>query len=118
MRMLLNNVGWHAPVTEQPVLDTTEIWNLVNLTDDTHPIHLHLVRFQILDRRKVDTYIYRSEGRLVFTGPAVPPTPGEAGWKDTVRADAGMMTRIIMRFEGTPAVICGIATSSSMAITR
>jgi spore coat protein A len=100
MRMLLNNTGWHKPVTEQPTIDTTEIWSLVNITDDTHPIHLHLVRFQILDRRKFDVFTYRSEGRLAFTGPPVPPTPAEGGWKDTVRADAGMVTRIIMRFEG------------------
>jgi spore coat protein A len=100
MRMLLNNTGWHRPVTEQPTIDTTEIWSLVNITDDTHPIHLHLVRFQILDRRKFDVFTYRSEGRIAFTGPPVPPSPAEAGWKDTVRADAGMVTRIIMRFEG------------------
>ena len=48
--MLLNNAHWNMPVTEDPVLNSVEIWNLVNLTDDSHPIHLHLVRFQILDR--------------------------------------------------------------------
>ena len=49
--MLLNNVHWSKPVTENPVLDSVEIWNLINTTDDAHPIHLHLVEFQILDRR-------------------------------------------------------------------
>jgi spore coat protein A len=43
--MLLNNAHWNMPVTENPVLDSTEIWNLINLTDDSHPVHLHLVRF-------------------------------------------------------------------------
>jgi spore coat protein A len=33
-------------------------------------------------------------------GPAVPPGPGESGWKDTVRVEPGMITRIIARFEG------------------
>jgi spore coat protein A len=51
VKMLLNNAHWSMPVTENPVLDSIEVWNLINLTDDAHPIHLHLVRFQILDSR-------------------------------------------------------------------
>lgn len=98
--MLLNNAHYSMPVTETPQLDSTEIWSLINLTDDTHPIHLHLVRFQILDRRRFDFAAYRKTGKLVFTGPAIPPEPHEAGWKDTVRADVLMVTRIIVRFEG------------------
>ncbi len=98
--MLLNGAHYSMPVTERPVLNTTEIWTLVNLTDDTHPIHLHVVRFQILDRRRFDFEAYRRDRKLVFTGPAVPPEPFEAGWKDTVRADLQMATRIIVRFEG------------------
>jgi spore coat protein A, manganese oxidase len=100
MTMLLNGTRWSMPVTEKPVIDTVEIWNLVNLTDDAHPIHLHLVRFQILDRRKFDAFAYQTSGTLRFTGPPVPPEPSEAGWKDTVRTNPGMVTRIIMRFEG------------------
>ena len=99
--MLLNGAHYSMPVTEKPVLDSVEIWNLVNLTDDTHPIHLHLVRFQILDRRRFDFEAYRRTGKLVFTGPPVPPEPHEAGWKDTVRADVLMATRIIIKFEGS-----------------
>ena len=100
MGMLLNNTPWHAPVTEKPVLGTTEIWELVNLTDDSHPIHLHLVRLQILDRRRFDAFEFQAKGTLRFTGPARPPEAHEAGWKDTVRADPGMVTRIIVPFEG------------------
>jgi spore coat protein A len=100
MGMLLNNTPWHAPVTERPRLGTTEIWELVNLTDDSHPIHLHLVRLQIIDRRRFDAFEYQAKGRLRFTGPAQPPEAHEAGWKDTVRADPGMVTRIIVPFEG------------------
>jgi FtsP/CotA-like multicopper oxidase with cupredoxin domain len=102
MGMLLNNTPWHAPITEKPVLYTTEIWELVNLTDDSHPIHLHLVRFQILDRRRLDTFAYINGGTLRYTGPALPPAPEESGWKDTVRADPAMVTRIIIPFEGYP----------------
>ncbi len=100
MRMLLNRTPWHMPVTEQPRIDTTEVWSLVNVTDDSHPIHLHLVRFQILDRRNFDAFNYQTRNRIIFTGPPLPPDPAESGWKDTVRADPGMITRIIVRFEG------------------
>src|SRR6185437_10077880 len=51
MGMLLNRTRWHMPISEKPTLGTTEIWELANMTEDIHPIHLHLVRFQILDRR-------------------------------------------------------------------
>jgi spore coat protein A len=102
MTMLLNNAHWSMPVTENPVLDSTEIWGLLNTTDDAHPIHLHLVRFQILDRRSFDVATYWTKGEIKYTGPVVPPEASEAGWKDTVRADPGMVTRIITRFEGFP----------------
>jgi spore coat protein A len=100
MTMLLNNAHWDMPITENPRLDSVEIWNLINLTDDSHPIHLHAVRFQILDRRRFEPFDYYTQGKLRFTGPVVPPSANEAGWKDTVRADPGMVTRIITKFEG------------------
>jgi spore coat protein A len=100
MLMLLNGTRWRAPVTESPVLDSVEIWELVNLTEDTHPIHLHLVRFQVLDRQAFDVDEYMGSGVMRPLGKRIPPAPNEAGWKDTVRADAGLITRIIIRFEG------------------
>jgi spore coat protein A len=100
MGMLLNNTPWHMPITEKPTLGTTEIWELVNLTDDSHPIHLHLVRFQILDRRRFDKFDFQSNGTLRFTGPVQLPEAHESGWKDTARADPGMVTRILVPFEG------------------
>ena len=98
--MLLNETYWHQPITENPALNTTEIWTLINPTDDSHPIHLHLVRFQILDRRRFETSAYMSKRELKFTGEAELPDASEAGWKDTVRAQPGMVTRIIVPFEG------------------
>ena len=56
VKMLLNKKRWRDPVTENPALNSTEIWSFINPTDDSHPIHLHLVRFQILDRRKFETF--------------------------------------------------------------
>jgi len=56
--MLLNGAHWQMPVTEDPVLNSTEIWSFINLTDDSHPIHLHFVRFQVLDGRPLDVAVY------------------------------------------------------------
>jgi spore coat protein A len=82
------------------VLGSVEIWNLVNLTEDSHPIHLHMVRFQILDRQPFDADEYLGKGTMRFVGAPVRPSAEEAGWKDTVRADPGLVTRIIVRFDG------------------
>jgi spore coat protein A, manganese oxidase len=98
--MLLNKTPWHMPVTETPRLGSTEIWELVNLTDDTHPIHLHLVRFQILDRRRFDAFQYMTAGTLRYVGPVMAPDANEMGWKDTVRVNAKTVTRIIVPFVG------------------
>jgi spore coat protein A, manganese oxidase len=98
--MLLNGAHYDMPVTEKPALNSTEIWTLINLTNEPHPIHLHLVRFQILDRRPFDVEAYMKTGKLVYTEPAAPPEAHEAGWKDTVRADQFLATRIIVKFEG------------------
>ena len=98
--MLLNGAHYDMPVTEKPALNSTEIWTLINMTNEAHPIHLHLVRFQVLDRRPFDLGAYRETGKLAYIGPAIPPEAHEAGWKDTVRADQFHATRIIVRFEG------------------
>jgi spore coat protein A len=102
MGMLLNKTPWHSPITEDPVLGTTEIWELANTTEDIHPIHLHLVRFQILDRRRFDALQYATTGILRYREPATSPDPNELGWKDTVRANAQSVTRIIIPFLGFP----------------
>ncbi|OOG60221.1 multicopper oxidase domain-containing protein [Rhodanobacter sp. C03] len=102
MMMLLGGKMWSDPVTEKPRQGTTETWSFVNITGDAHPIHLHLVRFQVIDRRPFDLFAWNAHRAVKYTGPAQPPPPHEAGWKDTVRADPGMVTRIAMRFEGEP----------------
>lgn len=98
--MLLNQTRWSAPITEKPKLGTTEIWEFLNSTEDSHPIHLHLVRFQVLDRQPFDSSVYLATGEVDFIGDRVAPSPMEMGWKDTVRAGSGMLTRIIVPFLG------------------
>jgi len=100
MVMLLNRRHWIDPVTEFVKLDSTEIWSFVNLTQDVHPIHLHMVRFQILDRQSFSTYDYLSDDTLRTTGPVLPPAPHERGWKDVVQCPPETVTRIIVRFRG------------------
>jgi spore coat protein A len=82
--------------TETPRAGAIEIWEIANLTGDTHPIHFHLVNVQVLNRQpfKVNQY----GGTPSFLGPAVPPAPDELGWKETVRMNPGEVTRVIMQF--------------------
>lgn len=71
---------------------------IINPTRGTHPIHLHLVSFRVLDRRPFDIARYQESGELSYTGPAVPPPPSEKGWKDTIQAHAGEVLRIAATF--------------------
>lgn len=100
MMMLVNGSYWHDPVTETPLLDSVEIWSLVNTTQDLHPIHLHLVRFQLLDRQAFDVDDYLNYGKFHYSGDPAPPEPGETGWKDTIQAYPETVTRIIVPFKG------------------
>jgi spore coat protein A len=102
MMMLLNRKHWHEPTTEFPKLNSTEIWEFVNLTEDVHPMHLHLVRFQILDRRPFDMNVYLRTKKFHFTAEVSPPDANELGWKDTVQCPDSVITRVIVRFEGYP----------------
>ncbi|MFC9539685.1 multicopper oxidase family protein [Lysinibacillus sp. NPDC056959] len=97
--LLLNNRMYHDPATEKPALDSIEIWNFINATPFDHPIHLHLIRFKILERRPFDMELYQNEGKLTFIGPPEEPHDYEQGWKDTVKAEAGKMTKIIMHWK-------------------
>ena len=91
----------HLPdVTTKPIAGAVEDWLLVNTTADTHPIHLHLVTFEVIDRRPFDVDAYNPNTQTInYTGPAVPAAPNENGRKDTVQAHPGQVTRIRARFE-------------------
>jgi len=97
---LLGNARWHEPVTEDPKAGTTEIWSFANTPGDVHPIHLHLVRFQLLNRQTFDVPTYLQSGKLVLTGrPMAPETNERPGMKDTVKSYPGYITRVIQRFD-------------------
>ena len=94
--LLLNKMKWdELPITETPYNGTVEVWELYNLTADTHPIHLHLVQFQILSRAPITV---DENGNVTDVGTPMEPDPNERGWKDTIRANPGEVTRIIARF--------------------
>jgi len=84
--LLFDDKEWMDPATETPLLDSVEIWELVNLTPGIHPIHVHLVNFRVLDR-------YNQNGNLVA------PLPADFGLKDTVLVGPGETVRIIMKFQ-------------------
>jgi spore coat protein A len=78
-----------------------QVWQIYNLTGDTHPMHLHLANVQIVKR---ETWASDADGKPVFPlravpGTARPPDPNEAGWKETVRMNPGEVTTIIMKFD-------------------
>ena len=93
-----------SPVTENPARNTVEVWEIVNLTGDTHPIHFHLVNVQILDRHVFDVINYNGGAPLLIGNP-IPPDASELGWKETVKMHPGQVIRVIMKFDLVPTVI-------------
>ena len=98
----LNNQGlktWGLPyisnATETPTAGSTEVWQIFNLTGDTHPIHFHLVNVQIIQRQP---FSGDPSSGLSLTGPPMRPDPNEMGWKETVRMNPGEVTTVIMNF--------------------
>jgi FtsP/CotA-like multicopper oxidase with cupredoxin domain len=91
---------WMDEVTEDPLEGDTEIWEIYNFTADAHPIHLHEVQFQVVDRQAL---VADAEGMTVpparLAGPAVGPEAWEVGFKDTVIAYPGQVTRIKATFD-------------------
>jgi spore coat protein A, manganese oxidase len=97
---LLGNARWHDPITEDPKAGSTEIWSFVNITGDVHPLHLHLVQFQVLNRQSFDVPTYQQTGKVVFTGkPMAPESNERPARKDTIKSYPGYVTRIIQRFD-------------------
>jgi spore coat protein A len=97
---LLGNAHWHEPITEDPKAGSTEIWSFVNITADVHPLHVHLVQFQVLNRQPFDVATYQQTGKLVFTGaPMAPESNERPANKDTIKSYPGYVTRVIQRFD-------------------
>ncbi len=117
LEMLLDGQKWDASLSEKPELGTTEDWLIVNPTLDAHPIHLHLVQFQLVRRQAFNTTAYMLNWTALngepplnhstinvhsldsyLTSSAVEPTPSEQGWKDTIIVYSGEVVVIRIRF--------------------
>ncbi|MGA2400692.1 MAG: multicopper oxidase [Syntrophobacteraceae bacterium] len=115
----LSDRMWMDPVTEKPRVGSLEVWEIMNLADDHHPIHLHLIQFQALNRQAFDVNAYKKAlaRRPAFSrvpapnpyllGKPQPPPPEEAGWKDTLVHKTGEVTRIVTRWAPQTAPLRG-----------
>jgi spore coat protein A len=79
-------LGWDEPITEKPAAGATEVWEIYNFTADAHPIHIHEITFEVVERQPIG-------------GAVRPPEVWEAGRKDTVIAYPGEVTRVKALFD-------------------
>jgi spore coat protein A len=90
---------WMDPVSENPAVGVTEVWAFYNTTGDAHPMHVHEVVFEVVNREGLVTH---EEGEVVqpieLDGNVTPPEGWESGFKDTVIAYPGQVTRVRARF--------------------
>jgi FtsP/CotA-like multicopper oxidase with cupredoxin domain len=90
---------WMEPVTENPALGATEMWEFYNTTGDAHPMHVHEVVFEVVNREGL---VMDANGDVVepieLDGVVTPPEPWETGFKDTVTAYPGQVTRVRAQF--------------------
>jgi len=77
-----NPLKWVDAITENPDLGATETWEIHNFTVDAHPVHVHVVMFEVVNREDK------------ATGTVRPPEAWETGVKDTVTAYPGEITRL------------------------
>ena len=115
-------LSYDAPTTERPLLGSTEQWNIFNFTADTHPVHLHLVQYQVVEKHEIffqdededgtpddttgDGLISYGVGSTldysiadIWIGDLIPLRPEETGWQDTVSVDPGTMMSIVATFD-------------------
>lgn len=123
LELLLDGQTWGAKISELPIVGSTVEWEIVNLTNGAHPIHVHLIQFQVKNRQNFDGAKYNEEwiklnGEPPLKHPTIPlavepflegnpidPPLNERGWKDTVIMMPGQVTRLKLRWapqDGNP----------------
>ncbi|HXW06973.1 MAG TPA: multicopper oxidase domain-containing protein [Vicinamibacterales bacterium] len=93
---------WADPVTENPAVGETEVWEFYNLTEDAHPMHVHEVVFEVVNRQALkieEPDEHEAHPPVELDGEPRDPEPTELGLKDTVTAYPGEVTRIRARFD-------------------
>jgi spore coat protein A len=94
--------GYMDATTETTKAGSVEVWQIANLTGDTHPMHFHLVNVQLLARQPfIDAFgnYHYANGVPTYQGPARGPLSTELGWKETVKMNPGEVTTVIMKFD-------------------
>lgn len=93
---------WMDPVTETPTLGDVEVWEIHNFTVDAHPMHIHEVQFEVVDREVLTSDSPKAvvdNGDLQNASQVFGPEPWEVGLKDTVIAYPGEITRVKVKFD-------------------
>jgi FtsP/CotA-like multicopper oxidase with cupredoxin domain len=90
---------WMDAVTENPALGATEVWELYNATADAHPMHIHEVVFEVVNRQAIFINEDTEEVEVAPGSEPTPPEPWETGFKDTVIAYPGQVTRVKLKFD-------------------
>jgi spore coat protein A, manganese oxidase len=130
--VMLNERPFDAPSEENPKLNSVEVWDFINTTGDAHPMHMHLVKFQVVNRQAFASEKYLAAytawvaaGRPATTkpaltsylsGPTMPPPAEETGWKDTAKAYPGQVLRVKAKFEvpNPPGTNVGLAGTGTL----
>ena len=90
---------WMDPVTENPAVGATEVWEFYNTTGDAHPMHIHETIFEVVNREGL---VLNTDGEVLqpiqLDGNITSAEPWESGFKDTVIAYPGQVTRVRLQF--------------------
>jgi FtsP/CotA-like multicopper oxidase with cupredoxin domain len=116
VQVLLNGQRFGSPLSELPQIGSTEDWNFVNVSGITHAMHVHLIQYQVVSRQTFDVTRYNADWIALngnpplnhptielpvepyLTGTPVLPGPEESGWKDSITAPLGMVSKIRIRW--------------------
>lgn len=108
--LYLNGKSYEEPATETPTVGTTEVWNVINLTEDNHPLHIHLGLFVALDQTELVNIDEFRECMMKLNdaiecqvskyarGKQIEVPVHESGWKNVFKMRPGYLTKIIVRF--------------------
>jgi FtsP/CotA-like multicopper oxidase with cupredoxin domain len=137
----IDGLSFDSPPTELPLVGSTEEWDLVNVFPaplfagdsdlNTHQIHIHLLEFQLLNRQAFDSADYGEQWALFnghnpissqivvpyapyLQGPVIAPLPYETGWKDTIQAPSGVVTRILVRWAPQSVAAGGVSPGQNL----
>ncbi len=94
-----SELEWMDPVTENPAVGATEVWEMYNTTADAHPMHIHEIAFEVVNRQRL---VLAAEDEVAtpiqLEGNPIAREPTETGLKDTVIAYPGQVTRVKGQF--------------------